>query len=717
MYKPLTLMLMCLAASTVFADDAELKRHFDQITAGVDSINSSPGTEPGTILPAGENTFPIAWGKQHQILIPVVCGAVCGKGRAVAFSHSGFLSPEALKIGETARLVKQSLVWLSGSAATEPLPVAIDRKFSAALKGLPGIEGLKITKLDSPRDLNKLPAGTVYVTYPDDWSPAEIEPVREFIANGGGVLATCVGWGWAQVTRKSLITENSFNRLFGPFGLYTNDDSSDRINAKGYPISGVIPPAMRICDALRIAESGEKVDTAAANRAFWGIGALQRVLPPEEREMRERIENLCKIDPSAIPSPKSPFTGQMIRERLALSMFQDRWLRDPYRVWPAHPAATTYPGLPPEGAPRVTRNLTVDMKVPRWHSTGLFAVAGEPITVTLPEGAEKLGLNLRIGTTTCRVTAHPRWVRAPVVDLELPLKSVSTTLSSPFGGLVYIVVPNGRDGEIKVKIGPACPAPWFKLGRDTPQSWRDKIRQYPAPMAEIECEQVVLAVPANEIRGLDDPTPLLKVWKEVLDLDAKLTGISPNRASPERYSGDVQLCAGYMHAGYPIMYPNDTAIILVNVDTIRNSKAEQVWGFFHEMGHNHQNSDWTFDGTGEVTVNLFTLYCMEKVCGLKPRQTRMGSQGIQKSVKKWMDEGRSFEKWKSDPFMALELYVRLIEKYGWETFEKTFAEYRTLPNSERPKNDLEKRSQFVKRFSKYAGEDIGPLFKEWNIPY
>ena len=26
-------------------------------------------------------------------------------------------------------------------------------------------------------------------------------------------------------------------------------------------------------------------------------------------------------------------------------------------------------------------------------------------------------------------------------------------------------------------------------------------------------------------------------------------------------------------------------------------------------------SDWTFDGTGEVTCNLFSLYVMDKLCG------------------------------------------------------------------------------------------------------
>jgi hypothetical protein len=30
------------------------------------------------------------------------------------------------------------------------------------------------------------------------------------------------------------------------------------------------------------------------------------------------------------------------------------------------------------------------------------------------------------------------------------------------------------------------------------------------------------------------------------------------------------------------------------------------WGHFHELGHNHQDSIWTWECTGEVTVNFFS---------------------------------------------------------------------------------------------------------------
>ncbi len=47
----------------------------------------------------------------------------------------------------------------------------------------------------------------------------------------------------------------------------------------------------------------------------------------------------------------------------------------------------------------------------------------------------------------------------------------------------------------------------------------------------------------------------------------------------------------------------DAAPRMVDLATLL-SKGE--WGLFHELGHNHQSAAWTFDGTGEVTVNLFS---------------------------------------------------------------------------------------------------------------
>lgn len=81
-----------------------------------------------------------------------------------------------------------------------------------------------------------------------------------------------------------------------------------------------------------------------------------------------------------------------------------------------------------------------------------------------------------------------------------------------------------------------------------------------------------------------------------------------------------------------------------------------------------------------------------------------------------MAEGRPYEKLKSNPFLFLHMYIALQEQFGWEPFKKVFAEYRTLKPSERPQNDEAKRDQWMVRFSRAVGRNLGPYFERWNVP-
>ncbi len=97
------------------------------------------------------------------------------------------------------------------------------------------------------------------------------------------------------------------------------------------------------------------------------------------------------------------------------------------------------------------------------------------------------------------------------------------------------------------------------------------------------------------------------------------------------------------------------------------------------MGHNHQSGDWTFEGTGEVTVNLFTMYVLEQVSGI----TTEGHPALNLAEragrdKAHLDAGAPFDKWKSNPFLALDMYIQLKDAFGWDAYKQVFAEYRGL---------------------------------------
>jgi len=331
------------------------------------------------------------------------------------------------------------------------------------------------------------------------------------------------------------------------------------------------------------------------------------------------------------------------------------------------------------------------------------------IKVQVPPSAAAKGLKVRIGAHKDKIWHKPVWQRVPEITREFAIRSPNTRAACAFGGLVYIDVPRGcKLGTVQVTITGALEAPYYVLGKTSLEEWRKSIRSRPAPWGELATEKIILTTQSKYLRGLDDPQSLMQLWDRILDAEADLATIPRKRPSPERIVLDRQISAGGLHAGYPIMgHLRWSADALVSGEKL----LKGAWGFFHELGHNHQNPDWTFAGTVEVTVNLFSLYVEEKICNVKTQDDRrVGVEARKKLIQKFL---RTHQK---KPFTYLVMYVQMREAFGWDAFKKVFAEYHALPKSARPKTDDEKRDQWLVRFSKTVGRNLGPFFEWWEVP-
>jgi hypothetical protein len=376
----------------------------------------------------------------------------------------------------------------------------------------------------------------------------------------------------------------------------------------------------------------------------------------------------------------------------------------------AHPSAAHFPGAVPDDAPRVTRRLTIDRSISGWHSTGLYAPPGAIVRATASEGGD--ALTLQIGCHTDHLWHLAHWRRVPDVVRRWSLVDAAQGVASPFGGLVYIDVPRRCSGAVEVEIAGVVEAPRFVLGRTTPEEWKRLRADAKAPWGELETSKVILSVPSEALRPLEDPTEVLRFWNAISDTHATLAAIPLDPERPHRFVPDVQISAGYMHAGYPIMTHLDAVEDMIDVERLRKGS----WGLFHELGHNHQESEWTFDGTVEVTVNLFTLYAIDTICRPEPGSRGHPAVDQPPSVAAHFAAGSPFEAWKRDPFLALQMYIQLERAFGWETFQRLFAEYRVLPENERPRSDMEKRDQWMTRFSRTVARNLGPFFERWGVP-
>jgi hypothetical protein len=120
-----------------------------------------------------------------------------------------------------------------------------------------------------------------------------------------------------------------------------------------------------------------------------------------------------------------------------------------------------------------------------------------------------------------------------------------------------------------------------------------------------------------------------------------------------------------------------------------------------------------FDGTGEVTVNIFTLHAMDSICHLQPWIHSWLKDQIA-STNKYIEKGSQFDEWKQDPGVALFIYAQLVREYGWQNYKDVFRKYeKTQPNLD---SDQAKMDHWITTFSQQVGQNLVPLFKFWGFP-
>jgi len=689
------------------ADQVALRRGVSEIAA--------PGL-PGPVAVFGPRAFAvIVGGAGKGIAAPVVAASRLGAGRVVAFGHPGYLEKDALTTADTGTLVLNAVHWLARPGRTIHVGVRGRPELMAFLRA----HRVAVDSLDGAGWTARLKGEAVVSCPLADLAAAETAALDRYTRGGGGLLAAELGWGWLQLNPDKTLTQHGGDRLLGPAGLLWADGTVDRTSALGYAAGPPpIPALFNGTTALDSVLSGAP-DGAAQAVATTLLAA--RTLPPDDVLLLPRLEALRAAHLSdAALTLQQPITSAQPLERLLLTLEVQRAMHLPPDQVRVLPAAATFPNLVPADALRVTRTVQVDTDVPAWHSTGLYAAPGEMITVTVPEAAARLGLQVRIGAHTDALWQLSKWERAPEITRVFPLSTARTVAASAFGGPVYVVVPPGsKAGLVSVTLGSVVEAPLFVRGKTDLAAWKQTIRNAPAPWAELQGDSVILTVPSRVVRDLDDPEALMALWDRILDGYADLAGIPHKRTRPERYCTDLQISAGYMHSGYPIMTGLDVAHDFVSTHVIltNGDGKTKSWGFFHEMGHNHQQPDWTFEGTGEVTNNMFALYILDTVCGVTVHTHPALEPAARRArLQKYVDGGAKFDQWKSDPFLALTMYIQLQEGFGWETYKKVFAEYGRLPDAERPKTDQEKRDQWLVRFSRAAGRDLGPFFQAWGVP-
>ncbi len=352
----------------------------------------------------------------------------------------------------------------------------------------------------------------------------------------------------------------------------------------------------------------------------------------------------------------------------------------------------------------------------QWMSTGLYAAPGETITITIPKGNE---FAVQLGAHKDWTGHHTTWRRPHRVATWMDLKEGENKLSSPFGGLIYLV-PNKPQGVVDVTIAGAARAAFFKAGETSDADWNANIKNSPAPWAELQGRRVIITVPAEVARTVTQPAAVMARWDAMADEYDRFTGLSPNATEPQhqssprqhRYVPDIDISAGYMHSGYPIMTFTDVPPTWVKLD---GKPYPGGWGEWHELGHNMQGS-FGWDGLGEVTNNIHSLNILTKN-GQPENIIKLYAT----ADKLFLDPNRDYDAIE-DVFLKLVMFWQLNLAFrGDDFYTKMYSSYRDLGKAGILKDETwpttsdGRKQMFMFAASKISGYNLLDFFDKWGL--
>ena len=208
--------------------------------------------------------------------------------------------------------------------------------------------------------------------------------------------------------------------------------------------------------------------------------------------------------------------------------------------------ASYFPGaLSPPLDPSVVHTVTVDASHPQtWghpvgysqddakKPTGLYLAPGQPATVTVPSVVVSAGgFKVLVGAHDADNTIKDTHLRMDRITIQYVIASVETTIVSPLGGGVYMLVPYLSDLKLlTIQVtGGVVAAPFFQRTHFRQMSnaeWAN-VRGYAPPWADLETDKFMLTVPSSWISVTSDPTALLAEYDTVMDGVAECFGYPP----------------------------------------------------------------------------------------------------------------------------------------------------------------------------------------------
>eukprot|EP00095_Tigriopus_kingsejongensis_P009271 maker-scaffold361_size196684-snap-gene-0.25 protein:Tk09271 transcript:maker-scaffold361_size196684-snap-gene-0.25-mRNA-1 annotation:"protein fam115c-like" len=521
--------------------------HFRELVRAISELDMSNWVASAMTI-FGEKTFPIGVDSDGDI---VIAAAEHGKGRVLMSGRSEFFYEKDKPSMEA--FAKNTVKWIANGKENPRIASVDDSGIFTDIGG-------DVIKNYKPEDLTKNEIDILLI-YAKTVKDSEISTIVDFVTNGGGLVIAGQCWSWAPAETRA--SHCPFNKLLIKFGAIVDwQNRADTQDVQQLPHESV-----HLLKAWKTIMGGTK-DAIANRNLKYG---METIITPETYTLPE-------IAPL--------------------------WKKENFDFLAIAPDAKRFPGLVPEGSPRVTQTLQIDGTTKREH---------------------------------------------------------------------------------------------------TDEEWMSSIKSKPAPWGELQVPgQISFVISSALIQHLKSPNELMNIWNTAMIAANEFAGFGPTRIRMERAAFDVQISAGGMHSGYPIMAGVSAMSYVLDPDVL---KAKGTWGMFHELGHNHQWQSWTVAETTQTGCNLWSVVMNEAI-------------NIHDSFKLGVERlhafalnGRPWKDW--NVWLAFDTYYLLADSFGWDSFTAVIKTYYDEPVIEKETQRLE---EFAFRFITQVKTNLCPFFEWFRHP-
>ncbi|MEV6103736.1 M60 family metallopeptidase [Streptomyces sp. NPDC051940] len=301
------------------------------------------------------------------------------------------------------------------------------------------------------------------------------------------------------------------------------------------------------------------------------------------------------------------------------------------------------------------------------------------------------------------------------------------TVTDPYGGPVYLrLAGDGERAAVSFASGAERMAA-FELGRTPEGAFQDQLdARTSSPYVELLSPYAIITVTreAALLYRDQDHTELMNLVERLVATEAEVSGLDGSRPLHARKAGryhfievtrvpsGVGAYATHGFNGFPRAYLDR----LVTVEGVR----DRGWGFYHELGHLHQQFAYKPAALTEVTVNIYSLACQRAFgqrSNLLTVNATTGLNWYQTALPKLGAEGLDFER-------AFGAYEKLVSLRQLELAFGTriWPELHRLIRLENPQSDWATQNHLRYRafgtyLSRVTGHDLTDfLTRRWAYP-